>query len=77
MVDDIETNLSLSDIISLIPIMYNMKDAEITQLTLPYDVPYQSKTISGMAVLVADTEVCREKLASFINGTEEDADIIE
>ncbi len=66
----IETNLSLSDIISLMPVMYGMKDAEISQLTIPYDASYQSRTVSGMSVLVPDLEACRERLSAFINGTE-------
>jgi len=67
----IETNLSLSDIVSLIPVMYRMKDAEISQLNIPYDASYQSKTVSGMSVLVPDLEKCREVLGSFINGEEQ------
>ena len=67
-IDRLETNLSLSDIISLIPVMYNMKDAEIGQLSLPYQGEYQSRTISGMAVLVPDLQAAQERLAAFING---------
>lgn len=64
----IETNLTLSDIVALIPVVYGMKDAGFEQMTLPADVSYQSKTVKGMAVLVADTDVCRTALAEFING---------
>ena len=68
--DRIDTNLSLSDIVSLIPVAFGMKDAEFRQMTLPYDVSYQSKTISGMAVLVADMDACGRKLEEFVNGTD-------
>ena len=66
----IETNLTLSDIVALIPVVYGMKDAGFEQMTLPADVSYQSKTVRGMAVLVADTDDCRTVLAEFINGTD-------
>ena len=61
-VDRVETNLSLNDIVSLIPVMYSMKDAPIEQLTLPYEGEYQSRTVSGMAVLVPDLEANRKLL---------------
>lgn len=64
----VETNMTLSDVISLIPIMFNMKDAEITQLTLPYDGEYQSKTVSGMAVLVPNLTAAQDRLEKFIYG---------
>ena len=67
-VDRVETNLSLNDIISLIPVMYGMKDAPIEQLTLPYDGEYQSKTVSGMAVLVPNLSAAQARLEAFIYG---------
>ena len=67
-IDRVGTNLTLSDIISLIPVMYNMKDAEIEQLFLPYEGEYQSKTISGMAVLVPNLQAAQARLSAFING---------
>ena len=67
-VERVDTNLSFNDIVSLIPIMYNMKDASIEQLTLPYDGEYQSKTVSGMAVLVPDLAAAQERLEEFIYG---------
>ena len=68
--DRIETNLTLSDIVALIPVVYGMKDADFEQMTIPADVAYQSKTVRGMAVLVADMEVCRSAMAKFINSTD-------
>lgn len=67
-VDRVETNLSLNDIVSLIPVMYSMKDAPIEQLTLPYEGEYQSKTVSGMAVLVPDLAAAQARLEAFIYG---------
>ena len=67
-VDRVETNISLSGVISLIPVMFNMKDAGFGQLTLPYEGEYQSKTISGMSVLVPDLRAAQTRLRAFING---------
>jgi len=67
--DRIETNLTLSDIVSLIPVVYGMKDASFDQLNIPADAAYQSKTVRGMAVLVPDMENCRKVMSGFINGT--------
>ena len=67
-VDRVETNLSLNDIVSLIPVMYGMKDAPIEQLTLPYEGEYQSRTVSGMAVLVPNLSAAQTRLEAFIYG---------
>ena len=66
--DNIETNLSFSDIVSLIPVVYGMKDAEISQMNIPFDVDYHNKTVKGMSVLVADMSLCQDKLDRFVNG---------
>lgn len=66
--DKVETNLSFSDIVSLIPVLYGMKDAEISQMNIPYDVDYHNKTVSGMSVLVADMDLCQNALEKFVNG---------
>ena len=65
--DRLKTNLSLSDIISLIPIMFHMKDASFAQLTLPCEGEYQSKTVAGMAVLVPNLSAAQARLSRFIN----------
>ena len=67
-VDRVETNLSLNDIVSLIPVMYSMKDAPIEQLTLPHEGEYQSRTVSGMAVLVPNLSEAQARLEAFIYG---------
>ena len=67
-IERIETNLSLSEIVSLIPIMYNMRDAEFDQLYLPYSGEYEAKTVSGMAVLVPNLPAAQRRLDAFING---------
>lgn len=67
-VDRVKTNLSLNDVVSLIPVMYSMKDAPIEQLTLPYEGEYQSRTVSGMAVLVPNLSKAQARLEAFIYG---------
>ena len=70
--DKIETSLSFSESVSLIPVAFGMKDAEFEQLTIPYDAGYQDKTVSGMMVLVPDIDACRKMMDEFINnGTKE------
>ena len=64
----LSTSLSLSDIISLIPVMLRMNDASFDQLSLPYEGEYQSKTVRGMSVLVPNLKASQARLAAFING---------
>ena len=70
-VSRLDTNLSLSDIISLIPVMFSLRDARFEQLCLPHTGEYQSRTVSGMAVLVPDLAASQRRLASFIGGGDE------
>ena len=65
-IDRVDTNLTLTDMISLLPTLLSMKGAQINQLRLPDDGDYQSKTVSGMAVLVPDLQACRDKLSAFL-----------
>lgn len=69
-IDRVDTNLTLTDMISLLPTLLSMKDAQIDQLRLPDDGDYQSKTVSGMAVLVPNLQACRDKLSAFIQAQE-------
>lgn len=64
--DEVDTNLSLSDVLSLAPVLLNMKDAQTSELRLPADGDYESKTVSGMAVLVPNLQKCRDRLSNFI-----------
>ena len=63
----LETNLSFSDIISLIPIMYHMKDAGFQQLSLPSEGEYRAMTVSGMAVLVPDLPAAQARLTALVS----------
>ena len=65
-IDRVDTNLSLTDIVSMLPIVLQMDAGSIEQLRLPADDEYTARMISGMAVLVPDMEACRARLADFI-----------
>ncbi len=63
--DYVETNLSFSDLIALVPSVLLMKDAEIKQLQIPLRNACQSKRISGMSVLVPDRQANVRALKEF------------
>ncbi|NLG25158.1 MAG: LCP family protein, partial [Clostridiales bacterium] len=64
--DKVSTNLTLSDIMVLAPAALQLKDAEVRQLRLPIDGGYQSKTISGMSVLVPNRSKTVKALTNFL-----------
>ena len=64
--DKVATNLSLEDILGLIPALLNMRDAEIRQLRIPVDGGYASRTVSGMAVLVPDRTENKRAISGFL-----------
>ena len=64
--DLVKTNLSLSEIIALAPAVLALKDAEIRELQIHLNTAYQSKTVSGMAVLVPDRNKNAKALADFL-----------
>lgn len=71
-INRVNTNLTLSDVVSLFPVMYLLKDTEIDHLTIPFDGAYQAKNVSGMSVIVPDYTACRDKLNEFIYTDGED-----
>ena len=64
--DQVTTNLTLSDILKLAPAAFQLKDTEVNQLRIPVDGGYTSKTISGMAVLVPDRARNVKALTNFL-----------
>lgn len=64
--DKVYTNLTLDDILALIPAMVSMKDATIEQLRIPVDGGYSNQTISGMAVLVPDRTKTKRAISDFL-----------
>lgn len=64
-IDNVYTNLTIDQIIELAPAVFQLKDAEIQQLRLPVDGGYESKTVSGMSVLVPDRSMTKKALTKF------------
>ena len=63
----VKTNLSISDILALAPAVLALKDAEIQELQIPLSNAYESKKISGMAVLVPNRQKNINALRDFLN----------
>lgn len=64
--DKIETSLSITDIIGLIPMALDLKDSQLMQLRIPADDAYHDQIISGMAVLVPNLDRCTQDLYDFL-----------
>lgn len=63
----VETSLSLTDIVSLIPLMMRMSGIQVQETRLPGDNEYEARMVSGMSVLVPDLAACRKSLKSFLS----------
>ena len=64
----IETNLTITDIISLAPAVLALQDAEIKEFRIPIDNGSTSQKISGMSVLVPDRKKNANALKEFLLG---------
>ena len=64
--DNVVTNISGADAISLIPTALMAKDATFSSLHIPIKGGYASKTISGMAVLVPNLAKNVDALNEFL-----------
>lgn len=64
--DQVTTNLTVTDILKLAPAAFQLKDMEVKQLRIPVDKGYKSKTISKMAVLVPDRSKNTKALTKFL-----------
>lgn len=62
----VKTNLSAGDILKLGIKGIGLKTDSVLQYRLPVDGTYKSQSINGMAVLVPDIDVNRNKLLEFI-----------
>ncbi len=63
---NVYTNIPLDELASYAPVLLSMKDAEIEELRLPVDGGYESRTVSGMSVLVPDREMNMKALMEFL-----------
>ena len=60
------TNLTVSDVIGMIPTALKLRSLQLKQLRIPLDGAYVSRVIDGMDVLVPDLEKARDSLEEFI-----------
>ena len=64
----VETNLTITDILSLAPAVLALQDAEIKEFRIPIDNGSTSQKISGMSVLVPDRKKNANALKEFLLG---------
>lgn len=64
----VQTDISLGDITSLLPLVTKLDDMALQTARVPFDGTYSDETINGMMVLTPDLERNRTKLNAFLNG---------
>ena len=64
----IETDLTLGDITSLLPLVARLDEMEMASARVPFDGTYEDTTINGMMVLEPDLENIRTQLNEFLYG---------
>lgn len=62
----IETNLSKNEIINLAYLLTNLNEYKTEELRIPVDKSFKSQRINGMAVLVPDLYINKNKIHEFI-----------
>ena len=65
----IETDLSLGDILTLLPLVSNLQELDFQTAHVPFDGAYTDETINGMMVLSPNLDQNRKLLSEFLNGT--------
>lgn len=65
-VGDIETDMAMTEILSLGTEVYNLDLSNINTYRLPYDDEYADEKINGMAVLVVDFDQVKDHLQEWI-----------
>ena len=63
---NVETNLSLADIVALIPTAISLADARVQELRIPGEGDYTDSRIRDMAVLVPDLQKNIDALKAFL-----------
>ncbi|MBR1684568.1 MAG: hypothetical protein IJ708_05475, partial [Clostridia bacterium] len=64
--DAVTTDLSLGDVIRLIPMAIRCSNAEISTMTVPYPGTYSVENVSGMSVIVPNIRTNRNRLRTFL-----------
>lgn len=65
-IDRIATDMSIPDMIKLAPAVFELQENNIEEMRIPIDKGYESKTISGMSVLVPDRTKTKKAIANFL-----------
>ncbi len=66
MFHQIKTDMTLSDIIGLVPVLMRMEEVQFDSLTIPASGTYHNDTIRGSDVLVADFELNTARINAFL-----------
>ena len=62
----VNTDITLTDAVALVPVLMRINDVAFEELTIPFKSGYRSATIQGMMVLVPDLDRSRETIAAFL-----------
>ncbi len=62
----IQTNMTLLDVLGLLPTALKLRSLNVEQLHIPRDGEYEMRRVDGMEVLWPDMEGAREALVSFL-----------
>lgn len=65
--DAVTTDLSLGDVLRLIPMAIRCQNAEISTMSVPAAGTYHSENISGMSVIVPNVRANRNRLKTFLS----------
>ena len=64
--DNVSTDMSVIDMITLAPAAFQLKDSEVRELRIPIDGAYSTKTISGMWVMVPNRNKNLKAITEFL-----------
>ena len=64
--DNVSTDMSVIDMITLAPAAFQLKDSEVRELRIPIDGAYSTKTISGMWVMVPNRNKNLNAITEFL-----------
>lgn len=64
--DNVSTDMSVIDMITLAPAAFQLKDSEVRELRIPIDGAYSTKTISGMWVMAPNRNKNLKAITEFL-----------
>lgn len=63
----LDTDLSLRDVMALMPMAARLKAIEIQTVTVPFEGAFDEETVNGMMVLKPDLAACKRRLKTFFS----------